>query len=220
MPLFFRHRDETVYDLFEESGRNVVRTTELLVRLLVDYPEHRDLTEEIVACEHEGDRITHSIVRRLNSSSSARLPLEPADGLTLATALDDIVDFTEEAADALGLHRVEAPMVQAGALAEVLAAAGVKVCDALSCLRNENGLSEHLVEIHRLENEGDRLSRAAVAALFAKGVDPMVLIRWKDIYAALESSVDACETVAHVLEGIALKRTRRRARWTSSSVDR
>jgi uncharacterized protein Yka (UPF0111/DUF47 family) len=214
MPAFFRNRDETVYDLFEESGRNVVRTTALLVKLFVDYPEHRDLVGEIVACEHEGDRITHALVRRLNGSVRARLPLEPADGLTLATALDDIVDFTEEAADALGLHGVEAPMEQAGALAEVLAAAGIKVCDALGCLRDENGLSAHLVEIHRLENEGDRLSRAAVAALFAKGVDPMVLIRWKDIFAALESSVDACETVAHVLEGIALKRTRRRGRFS------
>jgi len=215
MALFFRHRDELVFDLFEASGRNVVRTTSLLSQLLVDYPEHGHLSAEIVGCEHEGDRITRDIIHRLHSSASTRLPLDPADGLRLATALDDIVDFTEEAADALELHRVEAPMEQAGALADVLAAAGAEVCDALTCLRDDNGLAAHLAEIHRLENEGDRLTRDAVAALFATGVDPMVLIRWKDIYAALESSVDACETVAHVLEGIALKRSRRRRRRTS-----
>lgn len=207
MPALFRRQDQVIYQLLEASGRNVQRTTALLAQLLVDYPEHEDLSGDIVVCEHEGDRLTHDIIHRLNNGS--RMPLDPADGLTLATALDDIVDHAEEAADALGLYNVEAPMEQAGTLADVLAAAGAQVSAALACLREDQDLMAHFAEIHRLENEADRLSRGAVSALFATGVDPMVLIRWKDIFGSLESAVDACQTVAHVLEGISLKRRRR-----------
>jgi uncharacterized protein Yka (UPF0111/DUF47 family) len=101
-------------------------------------------------------------------------------------------------------------MEQAVTLADVLVAATDQVSEALRGLRNGNELSVNLVEIHRLENEGDRLSRDAVASLFANGIDPMVVIRWKDIYESLERAVDACETVAHLLEGISLKRRRGR----------
>ena len=124
----------------------------------------------------------------------------------LAGALDDIVDFAEEAADQLGLYGVEAPMEQAQQIADVLVGCSEHVAAALRGLRNGAELSPHLVEIHRLENEGDRLQRAAVAGLFANGIDPMMLIRWKDIFDTLEAAVDACETVANVLEGISIKR--------------
>jgi len=96
-------------------------------------------------------------------------------------------------------------MEQALALAEVLVGAAEQVAQALRALRTDSDLAPHLVEIHRLENEGDRIVRDAVASLFANGIDPMVVIRWKDIFESLERSVDACETVAHVLEGITLK---------------
>jgi uncharacterized protein Yka (UPF0111/DUF47 family) len=101
-------------------------------------------------------------------------------------------------------------MEQATSIAEVLVGAGEQVAQALRCLRSGAEIGPHLVEIHRLENEGDRLSRDAVASLFANGIDPMVVIRWKDIFETLEQSVDACEKVAHVLEGISLKRGKRR----------
>ena len=126
----------------------------------------------------------------------------------LVGALDDIVDHAEEAADQLGLYGVEAPMEQAQQIADVLVGCAEEVAGALRALRNGGELAPHLVEIHRLENEGDRLQRAAVATLFAAGVDPMVLIRWKDIFETLERAVDACETVANVLEGIAIQRAR------------
>jgi uncharacterized protein Yka (UPF0111/DUF47 family) len=89
---------------------------------------------------------------------------------------------------------------------------GEQIAQALRCLRTGTELAPHLVEIHRLENEGDRLQRDGVASLFAGGIDPMVVIRWKDIFESLEAAVDACETVAHVLEGITLKQRRRRVR--------
>ncbi len=124
----------------------------------------------------------------------------------MATTLDDIVDCAEQTADTLTIYAIEAPMEHAALLAEVLVGAGDQVAHALHCLRSGASPAPHLVEIHRLENEGDRLSRDAVASLFAGGIDPMVVIRWKDVFESLEASVDACEKVAHVLEGIALKR--------------
>ena len=97
-------------------------------------------------------------------------------------------------------------MEQAVELADVLVGASEQVAQALGCLRSGDALAPHLVEIHRLENEGDRLRRDAVASLFAGGTDPMVVIRWRDIFESLEAAVDACETVAHILEGISLRR--------------
>jgi uncharacterized protein Yka (UPF0111/DUF47 family) len=209
MAIRLRSVDTRVLELFEESGRNVQRASLLLRDLLAEYPERTDLASELKVCEHEGDRITHDIIHRLNGGGTGRPPLDPGDGHVLATTLDDIVDFAEQAGDELSLYGVEAPMEQAGLIAEVLVGAGEQVARALRCLRSGQDLAPHLVEIHRLENEGDRLSRDAVASLFATGIDPMVVIRWKDIFETLEASVDACEKVAHVLEGISLKRRRR-----------
>jgi uncharacterized protein Yka (UPF0111/DUF47 family) len=209
----FRSTDTGVLDLFEESGRNVQRATLLLRDLIAEYPERADLSRDLLLSEQEGDRITHDIIHRLNRARPTRNgkpPMAPADGHVLATTLDDIVDYAEQAADELALYAVEAPMEQATLIAEVLVGAGEQVAQALRCLRSGAELAPHLVEIHRLENEGDRLSRDAVASLFANGIDPMVVIRWKDIFETLEQAVDACEKVAHVLEGISLKRRNKR----------
>ena len=157
-------------------------------------------------CEQEGDRITHDIIHRLNGGSSrARRPFAPDDGHVLATALDDVVDFAEQTADHMMIYGIEAPMEQATAMGDVLVGAGEQIANALRTLRTGSAIAPHLVEIHRLENEGDRISRDAIASLFANGIDPMVVIRWKDVFESLEASVDACEKVAHVLEGITLK---------------
>jgi uncharacterized protein Yka (UPF0111/DUF47 family) len=203
--LLARRTDTRTLDLLGEAGANIRRSTLLLRELLADWPERSELARELFACEHEGDRITHDLIHRLNGGGSGRQPFDTADGHALATALDDIVDFAEQTADTLSIYAIEAPMEQATALGEVLVAAGEQVAQALDALAGGLDLAPHLVEIHRLENEGDRLSRDAVASLFADGIDPMVVIRWKDVFEALEASVDACEKVAHVLEGISLK---------------
>jgi predicted phosphate transport protein (TIGR00153 family) len=194
--------------LVEEAGRNVQRSGLLLRQLLSELPEHAELAAELAACEREGDRITHDIIHRIGGARRVRAPFDAGDGYVLATALDDIIDHTEQAAAQLGLYGVEAPMEQAVEFADVLIAAGEPILEALRCLNSGEDLAPHLVEIHRLENEGDRLLRDGVASLFARGTDPMVVIRWKDIFESLEAAVDACETVAHVLEGITLKRRR------------
>ena len=198
--------DPELLTLFEESARNVQRASLLLRDLLEDYPEQSSLARDILLCEQEGDRIAHDILYRLAGNGTRRAALDAADVHALAGALDDIVDYAEEAADQLGLYGVEAPMEQAQQVADVLVGCSEHVAAALRGLRNGAELSPHLVEIHRLENEADRLQRAAVAGLFANGIDPMMLIRWKDIFDTLECAIDACETVANVLEGMTLKR--------------
>jgi uncharacterized protein Yka (UPF0111/DUF47 family) len=192
-------------ELFAESGRNVHRTAELLRDLLADFPESNGVGQAIVECEHEGDRIAHDILHRAAQQTSRRALPEPADVHALTCALDDIVDFSEEAADQLGRYRVEASMEPAQKIADVLVRATEEVVAALRGLHEGVDAAPHRVEIHRLENEADRIVREAVESLFANGIDPMVVIRWKDIFESLEAAVDACETAANVLEGIAIK---------------
>ena|SRR5579862_3610755 len=208
MPILRRSPDGELLGLIEESGRNVLRTTLLLRDLLADYPERAALARDVRQCEHEGDRITHDVIHRLAAGRRINAPFDTTEGHRLATALDDIVDHAEQVADTLGLYAVEATMEQAIELGDVLVGASEQVSKALGCLRTGAELAPHLVEIHRLENEGDRIRRDAVASLFASGTDPMVVIRWRDIFESLEAAVDACETVAHILEGISLRRRR------------
>jgi len=208
MALLHTTGEAGVLELFEQSGRNVARATVLLRDLLGDWPERADLAAALVECEHDGDRIAHDVIHRLKDGRAPRRGLDPRDGYDLATALDDIVDHAEHTADMLGLYGVEATMEHSCLLAEVLVSAGVEVGAALRALRAGTDLAPHIVELQRLEDEADRLRRDAIASLFVAGIDPMVVIRWKDIFESLEATADACERVAHVLEGIALRRRR------------
>ena len=196
-------RDRTFFDLFIEAGKNAVNAARLLDRMMEEWPEAGSLPRQVVEAENEGDRITHEIIKRLNTTFVT--PIDREDIYGLATQLDDIVDFTEEAADFLGLYKIEAPMEQAGALTKVLVAACEQLAMGLEHLPEFKDLDKYWIEIHRLENEGDRISRDAVASLFSNGIDPMFVIRWKDIFAVLEEAIDATETAAQILEGIVIK---------------
>ncbi len=196
-------RDRTFFDLFIEAGQNSVHAATLLDRMMRKWPEEAGISREILKAEQEGDRITHDIIKRLNTTFVT--PIDREDIYGLATQMDDIVDFTEEAADFLGLYKIEAPMEQAAALTKVLVASCEQLAMGLEHLRDFKDLDKYWIEIHRLENEGDRISRDAVASLFSNGIDPMVVIRWKDIFAVLENAIDATETAAQILEGIVIK---------------
>jgi predicted phosphate transport protein (TIGR00153 family) len=196
-------RDRTFFDLFIEAGQNAVRAAKLLDEMMNTWPESAALSREILLAEQEGDRITHEIVKRLNSTFVT--PIDREDIYGLATQMDDIVDFTEEAADFLGLYKIEAPMAQATALTKVLVASCEQLAMGLENLPSFKDLDKYWIEIHRLENDGDRISRDAVASLFSNGIDPMVVIRWKDMFAVLEEAIDATETAAQILEGIVIK---------------
>ena len=199
----FVPRDREFFDLFEEAGTNIVRAADLLDQMLRAFPDRGDLARDILICEQEGDRITHDIIQRLNQTFVT--PIDHEDIYALASALDDIVDFTEEVADYLGLYKIEAPMEQAQRLAHVLLQSTRAVADAIPRLRGFKDISHYTVEINRLENDGDRVVREAVASLFDNGIDPMVVIRWKDIFERLEAAIDATEKVANILEGIVIK---------------
>jgi predicted phosphate transport protein (TIGR00153 family) len=203
LPQVFAPRDRIYFELLEEAGRNILRSAELLDELLSGYPETRRLADEIRDCEHEGDRIIHDIIDRLNHT--AVTPIDRQDILALASALDDIVDYIEEVADYLGLYKIEAPMDQSITLARVLRAAAEQISQAMPQLRSFTDLSAYTVEINRLENEGDRIAREAVASLFDGGIDPMVVIRWKDLFERLEDAIDSTERVAYLLEGVVIK---------------
>lgn len=205
MALFRRSAGTEFFQLFGEAGANALRGAELLERLMSSWPEDDGLGREILIAEQEGDRITHDLIHLLNTSRG-RPPIERGDVLGLATAVDDVVDLTEEVADFMALYGIEAPMAQAEQLAGVLHAACRQLAEALRRLDDVGSLNHHLVEVNRLENEGDRIVREALASLFAGGIDPILIIRWKDVFERLEEAIDACETVAHILEGIAVKR--------------
>jgi uncharacterized protein len=192
-----------LYRLLGDAGENVRRSTGLLSRLLQKWPDEDGERHDLVDCEHEGDRITHDIIHHLYRRSAT--PFDRSDLLALASRVDDVVDYAEEVADYLFLYKVEAPMEQAVALAEVLEKAGAELADALGQIEKVQSLRPHVVEISRLEDEGDRIERECLAALFKGGVDPMLVIRWKDIVDRLEQGVDSCDHVGHVLEGIVVK---------------
>ena len=190
--------------LLEQAGANVGSSTALLPELMRGWPDAAERRLELVDVEHANDAVTHDIIHHLHARLA--VPFERSDVLALASLLDDVVDYAEEAADFLGLYRVEAPMDQAIELADTLARAGAEVARAIESLDDLNALAPHLIEIDRLEDEGDRILRDGLMALFEGGVDPMMVIRWKDIFERVEDGIDACDRVAHTLRGIAVKR--------------
>src|SRR3954469_3396513 len=196
----FAPREREFFDLFEEAGNNCQLAAELLERMLAQWPAHRQRGRDGVICEQEGDPITHDIIQGLNQPFVA--PFDREDIIALPSGLDDIVDFIEEVADFLGLYRIEASTEQAERMAAVLHEATRQINGAIPRLRSLQDIHHYTVEVNRLENEGDRMLRVAVAALFTDGIDPMVVIRWKDIYERLEDAIDATETAVNIMEGI------------------
>ena len=201
----FVPKDRQFFDLFEEASSNVVRGADLLEEMVRNFPESWALGREILLCEQEGDRITHDIYTRINSTFVT--PIDREDILDLASGLDDVLDMAEEVGDFLGLYKIEAPMSQAQRMAHILLQSSRQIAEAMPRLRDFGDMSHYTVEINRLENDGDRITREAMAALFDDGIDPMVVIRWKDIYERLESAIDATEHVANVLQSIVIKNT-------------
>jgi uncharacterized protein len=153
--------------------------------------------------EHRGDALTHDILHDLHRKSA--IPFPSRDAIALAGALDDVVDLAEEASDYLGLYGIEAPMEQSLALARILHSAGRTVAAALAKLPDPPSYRSETVELNRLEEDGDRVTREAIASLFAGGIDPLVIVRWKDVFEGLEQAIDACDRVGNLLEGISLQ---------------
>jgi predicted phosphate transport protein (TIGR00153 family) len=200
---FFAPKEREFFDLFEEAGANIVRAAGILEEMVEQWPDRGELARELVVCEQEGDRITHDIIQRLNQTFVT--PIDREDIYALASGLDDIVDYIEELADFLSLYRIEAPMDQAQEMARVLHEATRAIAQAIPRLRTLKDIHHYTVEVNRLENEGDRMLRSALASLFEQGIDPMMVIRWKDIFERLEDAIDSTETAVNIIEGIIIK---------------
>ncbi len=193
-------QERRFYGLFRKQGDLVSESlAQLRNGLLEGQTRHPRLRE----LEHECDDVTHDIYRLINQTFVT--PLEREDIYQLASSLDDIVDLAEEVSDKIDLYRVMTITSSAKSMGEALAKAGVELARALDGLEGFRDLEPRRLEIHRLENEGDRITREALAQLFTDGASPSDLVKWKDIYDLLEQTMDQCEHVANVLEAISIK---------------
>jgi uncharacterized protein Yka (UPF0111/DUF47 family) len=200
MRLSLAPRGRRFYELFRKQGDLVSETlTELSKSLLEGKSRHARLRD----LEHDCDEATHQIHNLVNGTFIT--PFEQEDILLLASSLDDVVDLAEESGDKIDLYRIQTVTDPAKAMGELLAKAGIEIAAALDRLEGFAGLKPHRIEIHRLENEGDSLTRVAIGELFANEKDAAELLKWKDVYDLLEATMDACEHAANVMETIAIK---------------
>ena len=199
-------REEAFFRLFQESSKNVIEASGLLKDLMEDYQSTSEKIGKIKDIEHKGDEITHEIVRRLNRTFIT--PLDREDIHDLTSALDDILDEIDAVADLFLIYKIPQPTESAVALSNTLHQASITVGKGIDLLA-EGGLQENqfTIEVNRLENEADRISRTAISTLFEIEKDPITIIKWKEIYENFEKGTDCCEDVANILERIALKAT-------------
>ncbi len=195
-------REERFFDLYVEDAVNVLGAARLLEAMLRSWDEIERRAGEIRDAEHRGDEITHGIGQKLESTFVT--PFDREDMHALISALDDVLDGIEETADTFLLYKIEAPSAAAVELATLIVKQCEQIHEALSHLRGFQGLDVYRIEIHRLENEGDRIGRQAIADLF-EGGDPINIIKWRKVYNVLEETIDLCEDVADVIERITLK---------------
>jgi uncharacterized protein len=196
-------REEGFYDLFEQAAQNLSETANLLLDEMTFFQDPEASHAEIRRREHEGDEITHQIMRALNTSFVT--PFDREDIHALASNLDDILDAIEAVADLMVLHNIDKPLPEMRQQAEVLARATEQTASAIRGLRGFSGLEKYWVEINRLENEGDRIYRKTVARLFSGDFNAMDVLKWKDLADQLEGAIDGCEDVSDTLESIVLK---------------
>ena len=205
MKLKISNRAEVFFDLFTESAENLRTAAELLQDLIGDYRDIELKAQRIADREHEGDEVTHAIIRLLNTTFVT--PMDREDIYQLATALDDVMDAIEAVSDLFVLHRIEAPLPEMKAQIDVLVLAALQTEQALAALPNmrRERLEPYWIEINRLENEGDRLYRRAIADLFSGEHRAMDVLKWKEVIENLEEALDGLENVANIIESIVLK---------------
>jgi predicted phosphate transport protein (TIGR00153 family) len=197
-------REEAFFELFKKAAHNMIEGSRLLAEMMKDFGSPAEQAKQIKEVEHIGDGITHDIVLRLNQTFIT--PIDREDIHDLASALDDILDVAEAIADRLVLYKIMQPTDMAMKLADILYQASVAVGFGVDRLGLPHpDIKECSVQVNSLENEADRVSRDAISALFEKETDPMFVIKWKEIYEALEAGTDRCEDVANILERISLK---------------
>lgn len=196
-------REEKFLELFVADAENVLAGARLLQGLFQNYGERERLASQLIDVEHRGDEISHDIGHRLEKTLVT--PFDREEIHALISRLDDVIDLIEEVADTCVLYGVENPTPAAGEQAEIIVRQCEQIVAAMRSLDDFKGLERYWIEIHRLENDGDRIARRAIASLFGNGYDAIDVIKWKDVYSLLEETIDACEDVANVIERIFVK---------------
>jgi uncharacterized protein len=196
-------KDEAFQDIFIKDGENLLEAARELNELFRRFDRLDERVATIQALEHHGDEIGNEIAARLERSFIT--PFDREDIHELYTRIDDVVDGIQEAAETVVIYGIEAPTDEARRLAGIIAGQGEQLLEALRKLDHVEKAAMHLKAIHDLENEGDGLSRAAIGRLFRDGADPLTVIKLRDLYNALEETIDAGEDAAEVLERIAAK---------------
>jgi len=197
-------REVRFFDLFDRQSEHIIKAAAVLHEMVHHFADARAKAHAIKEIEHQGDQITHEIVKRLNTTFIT--PLDREDIHALATRLDDVLDFIEAVAERLVVYRIKEPTSASRAMAEVIVKMTHSMDRAIKCLRTmDPGFHEHAVEVNRLENVADALLRDSLAALFEEQGDPIEVIKWKEIYETMETVTDRCEDVANVIESIILK---------------
>jgi uncharacterized protein len=203
MKLSLVPRTSEFYDLFTAAGENALEAARLVDARFRAFPEREVRQAQVKELENKGDDLTRQTIELLNTQYIT--PFDREDIYELAKAIDDVVDFIENASDLLTLYKVERPMPQSLEQCRILVEAAEHLSRAIGELRGLRNAERHLVEVKAREDEADSLLREAIAGLFENHVDPVEVIRWKDIFEALEDAIDACETAADVVGNIVVK---------------
>ena len=192
------------FDLFERQAECIIKGAGLLHEMTHNFSDARAKAHAIKEVEHQGDQITHEVVKRLNTTFIT--PIDREDIHDLATRLDDVLDYIEAAAERLVVYRIKEPTSACRAMSDIIVSQTHALDRAIRCLRTmDPGFHEHAVEVNRLENAADTLLRDSLAAMFEEQPDPIEIIKWKEIYETMEIVTDRGEDVANVIEGIILK---------------
>ena len=192
------------FDLFEQQSQHIIHAAQLLREMVHNFADARAKAHSIKEVEHQGDQITHEVVKRLNTTFIT--PIDREDIHDLGTRLDDVLDYIEAAAERLVVYRIKEPTSASRAMSEVIVQQTHAMDRAIKCLRTmAPAYHDHAVEVNRLENSADNLLRDSLAALFEEQGDPIEVIKWKEIYETMEIVTDRCEDVVNVIEGIILK---------------
>jgi predicted phosphate transport protein (TIGR00153 family) len=199
----FIPREQKFFDLFVQDAANVLAGARMLEEFFQNYDERERIASQLRDVERRGDAISHDIGQRLEHTFVT--PFDREDIHQLISRLDDILDFIEEVADTCILYKIDAPSPTAIEQVDVIVRQCEELVAALEKLRGFKGVAPHWIEIHRLENEGDRIARKAMADLFTNGTEPVHIIKWKDLYALLEDTIDSVEDAANVIERIVVK---------------
>ena len=196
-------KDTSFFEMFAAMSNNLIDAARALVDLFADYHNVEAKIEDIRRIEHRGDEMTHSIMRKLNQTFIT--PFDREDIHTLASSLDDVVDFINAACARIVMYRITDPPAEAGQLARLILAQCEELEKAVTNLQKSDDVLRHCVEINRLENEADQVSRVAIARLFEDETNPVTLIKIKELLEFLETATDKAEDVADVLETVVLK---------------